>query len=41
MIEKGKSQNKDNIVCDTLNPIDIIESAWENTRCGGGEFELC
>jgi hypothetical protein len=41
MIEKGKSQNKDNIVCDALNPIDIIESASGNTRCGGGEFELC
>jgi hypothetical protein len=41
MIENGKSQNKDNIVCDTLNPIDTIESAWGNTRNGGGEFELC
>jgi hypothetical protein len=36
VVKKGKSQNKDNIVCDTLNHIDIIENAWGNTRNGGG-----
>jgi hypothetical protein len=36
VIEKGKSQNKDNIVCDTLNHIDITESPRGNTRNGGG-----
>jgi hypothetical protein len=36
MMEREKSQNKDNIVCDTLNLIDIIEIAWGNTRNGGG-----
>jgi hypothetical protein len=40
MIENDKSQNKNNIVCDTLNAIDIIKSVWgmkvrKNTRKEG------